>query len=141
MSNINDSKDYEKCYGSNLFLEIGCDGSNYICCERVFFPGYYTMDMADDEYTAENIKVRIKEKREGVIKKVNESKLNSCSRFCKPHNNNRVLCKIDEKLKEDKENKTPLTKWLYGLHNYWIHWKPEEIDSKFKNKKPQIVAF
>lgn len=127
---IDEKKGYEECFGSNFFLEVGCDGNSYICCETTFFPGYNTGNILELEYEL----IQRSKKYKKLKDLITTSKLKACPVFCKPHNINKILCEIDKQLKTGKKNE--IETWLTLLHDYW-KWEPK--NSKFK--KPQIVAF
>jgi adenine C2-methylase RlmN of 23S rRNA A2503 and tRNA A37 len=129
-SAINEKKSYEKCLGSGFFLEVGCDGSTYVCCETSLFPGYNTGNLAIHEYG--NIQ---EHNYKEVIQRINDSKLISCPVFCKPHNINKILWELDKI--SNNSSIDSIKKWLYGLHEYW-DW---QIPAGSRFKKPQIVAF
>lgn len=83
---------YYNCRASSFFVELGPDGTMYLCCEKLGYPEYEIGNLK--EQTLENIWKS--KKRKKVIEMVNNKKCKNCPPSCKPHQLNKIFDQIED---------------------------------------------
>lgn len=83
---------YSHCRASSFFVELGPDGTMYLCCEKLGYPEYEIGNL--NEQTLEDIWKS--KKRKKVIEMVNNEKCKNCPPSCKPNQLNKIFDQIED---------------------------------------------
>lgn len=81
-----------QCLGSGFYVEVAPDGDVYLCCERLMNEDYRIGNMLIDSIND----IFRSEKREKLLRRINDGKCQMCPPLCKPHEINKQLVHINE---------------------------------------------
>ena len=96
----NYGRNYKQCLGSQFQPCIGADGNVYVCTNHRGHKNYSYGNIYESSF--QEIWANIAEKNR-IMDIINfKEKFSKCTHLCKPHESNKILYSIKEKLDEDK---------------------------------------
>jgi len=95
---MQDTRFYDECRASGLFIELGPSGKMYQCCERNCHSDYEIGDLTKSSLE----EIWLGEEREVTSSKIKYQGCNQCPPACKPHIINNQFAEI-ERLRENGE--------------------------------------